>query len=158
MTMAPPVAQTAMLIRRPMADVYEAIVDPAITAKFWFTKGSNRLDSSELVTWEWEMYGATAKVRVLEIEANARILMDWGDLDTDPGTRVEWIFTELDPERTFIDVSDRNFTGTDDEQIAKALDSTGGFALVLAGLKAWLEHGLQLNLVGDRFPADATSH
>lgn len=158
MTITPPVGQTAMLIRRPVAEVYEAIVDPAITSKFWFTDGSDRLDSGVLVRWEWKMYGASAQVRILEIEPNARILMDWGDLDTDSGTKVEWSFTDLGPERTFIEVTDRNFTGTEDEQIATALDSNGGFGLVLAGLKAWLEHELQLNLVGDRFPADARSH
>jgi uncharacterized protein YndB with AHSA1/START domain len=31
----PPVAKAAMLIRRPVADVFEAFVDPAITSKFW---------------------------------------------------------------------------------------------------------------------------
>jgi hypothetical protein len=30
--------------------------------------------------------------------------------------------------------------------------STEGFTLVLAGAKAYLEHGLQLKLVADRFP------
>jgi len=29
--------------------------------------------------------------------------------------------------------------------------STEGFTLVIAGAKAYLEHGLQLNLVADRF-------
>lgn len=33
-----------------------------------------------------------------------------------------------------------------------ALDATEGFAFVLAGAKAWLEHGVELNLVRDRFP------
>jgi hypothetical protein len=32
------------------------------------------------------------------------------------------------------------------------MDSTGGYALVLAGLKALLEHGIFLNLVSDRHP------
>ncbi len=31
-------------------------------------------------------------------------------------------------------------------------DSTQGFSLTLAGAKAWLEHGIQLNLVADRHP------
>jgi hypothetical protein len=31
-------------------------------------------------------------------------------------------------------------------------DSTEGFTIVLAGLKAWLEFGIRLNLVADRFP------
>lgn len=34
----------------------------------------------------------------------------------------------------------------------QAIDSTGGFSLVLAGAKAWLEQGLTLGLVGDRHP------
>jgi hypothetical protein len=37
--------------------------------------------------------------------------------------------------------------------VQQVTDSTGGFTLVLAGLKALLEHNIQLNLVGDRFPA-----
>jgi hypothetical protein len=32
------------------------------------------------------------------------------------------------------------------------MDSTEGFALVLAGLKALLEYGINLNLVSDRHP------
>ena len=42
--------------------------------------------------------------------------------------------------------------GDTEKLIAQVRDSTEGFALVLAGAKAWLEHGIQLNLVGDRFP------
>jgi hypothetical protein len=33
----------------------------------------------------------------------------------------------------------------------KVVDSTGGFALVLAEAKAYLEHGIDLNIVADRF-------
>ncbi len=29
-----------MLIRKPVAEVFEAFVNPDITSKFWFTKGS----------------------------------------------------------------------------------------------------------------------
>jgi hypothetical protein len=44
------------------------------------------------------------------------------------------------------------FSGDGDEIVSQALDSTGGFALVLAGAKAWLEHNISLNLIADRFP------
>ncbi len=33
-----PISKTGMLIRRPVADVFEAFVNPDITTKFWFTK------------------------------------------------------------------------------------------------------------------------
>jgi len=42
--------------------------------------------------------------------------------------------------------------------VKQAIDSSQGFALVLAGLKALLEHGIRLNLVSDRFPKGIESH
>jgi hypothetical protein len=36
--------------------------------------------------------------------------------------------------------------------VPEAIDSTGGFSFLLAGLKAFLEHGLELNLVADHNP------
>ena len=35
-----PIAKAEMLIRRPVAEVFEAFVDPAITSKFWFSKAA----------------------------------------------------------------------------------------------------------------------
>ena len=45
-----------------------------------------------------------------------------------------------------------DFQGSRDEIINQVRDSTGGFTIVIAGLKAWLEHNIQLNLVEDKFP------
>ncbi|TIU66027.1 MAG: polyketide cyclase, partial [Mesorhizobium sp.] len=70
-----PVAEAGMLIRRPVAEVFEAIVDPAITRKFWFTHGSNRLDSGKEVRWEWRMYGVSTTVTISEIVMNEKIVM-----------------------------------------------------------------------------------
>jgi uncharacterized protein YndB with AHSA1/START domain len=39
-----PTARAEMLIRRPVSEVFEAFVDPAITSKFWFTRSSGRLE------------------------------------------------------------------------------------------------------------------
>ena len=36
------VAKAEMLIRRPIAEVFEAFVDPAITARFWFSRPARR--------------------------------------------------------------------------------------------------------------------
>jgi uncharacterized protein YndB with AHSA1/START domain len=38
-----------MLIRRPVAEVFDAFVDPKITSKFWFTKGSGKLEPGKRV-------------------------------------------------------------------------------------------------------------
>lgn len=70
------IAKTAMLIRRPVAEVFEAFVDPAITTRFWFTKSSGRLEAGKQVRWEWEIYNVSTDVYVKEIEPNKRILLE----------------------------------------------------------------------------------
>jgi uncharacterized protein YndB with AHSA1/START domain len=145
-----PVMTTAMLIRKPPAEVFEAFADPAITARFWFSRGSGRLAPGATIRWDWEMYGFGVDVAVKAIEPGRRILIEWGDpADITP---VEWLFEPRGEDRTLVTITNSGFGGTADEQVAKALDSMGGFSLVLAGAKAWLEHGLALNVVPDRHP------
>lgn len=152
-----PVAKAEMLIRKPVKDVFEAFINPEITTKFWFTKGSGRLETGKQVTWKWEMYNISVQVNVLEIEENKRILIDWGVYGNAP-TKVEWIFIPYKDDSTFVSVTNSGFSGDGDAVVNSALDSTGGFTLVLAGLKSWLEHDVKLNLVTDRFPKDLRKH
>ncbi len=42
--------------------------------------------------------------------------------------------------------------------VGKAFGSTAGFTMVLAGLKAWLEHNINLNLIADRFADALVTH
>lgn len=150
-----PVAKAEMLIRKPVAEVFEAFVDPAITTRFWFTKSSGRLEPGKEIRWDWEMYDVSDLVHVKVIEPNARILIEWGD---DAPTTVEWVFTPLADATTFVSITNTGFGGDDDEIVSQAIDSTEGFTLVLSGLKALLEHNIALNLVADRFPAGVPKH
>ena len=143
-----PVTKAQMLIRRPVAEVFEAFVDPAITTKFWFTKSSGRLEPGKEIRWDWEMYGVSAQVKVKKVELNTRLLIEWDD----PPCPVEWLFSARTDETTLVRISNWGFSGSEDEVVVKAIDSMGGFTLVLAGLKALLEHNVVLNLVADHHP------
>ena len=145
-----PVAKAAMLIRKPVAEVFEAFIDPAITSRFWFTKSTGRLERGKHITWTWEMYDVSAEVEVKEIEINKRILIDWGNYGS--MTNVEWIFTPYGNDATYVTITNSGFQGDGDKVVRDALDSTGGFTWVLAGLKALLEHGIELNATADAFP------
>jgi uncharacterized protein YndB with AHSA1/START domain len=150
-----PIAKAALLIRRPVSEVFEAFVDPAITSKFWFTKGSGRLDSNTEVRWDWEMYHASIPVTVKVVETNKRILVEWSTHGAP--TTVEWVFTPQPGDATFVSISNFGFSGDDDDMVRQALDATQGFTIVLAGLKALLEHNIRLNLTADRFPEGLTA-
>lgn len=144
-----PTVETQMLIRKPVREVFEAFVDPAITTKFWFTKSSGTLQKGQTVLWEWEMYGASTPVTVVELIPDELIATQWGD----PATFVDYNFTAVTPETTYVVIKNYGFSETGDELVELIKDSTGGFTTVLDGLKAYLEHGLELNLIKDKFPS-----
>lgn len=151
-----PITNTGMLIRKPVAAVFEAFVNPDITTKFWFTKSSGRLEAGKQVQWEWEMYGISIPVSVKALEPNKRIVIEW------PGasgpTTVEWKFSPQKDGTTFVGITEAGFTGDGDALVRQVTDSTQGFSLVLAGLKALLEHDVRLNLVADRYPKGIEEH
>ena len=143
-------AKTAMLIRKPVAEVFEAFINPEITSKFWFTRGSGRLEAGKQFQWDWEMYNVSAQVNVKAIEKDRRILIEWPGYDTP--TTVEWIFTPRADNTTFVTITNAGFTGDPDQAAKQAVEATEAFTWVLAGLKALLEHGINLNAIRDHFP------
>ena len=96
------------------------------------------------------------QVTAKAIEPNRRIVIEW------PGysgpTTVEWTFAPLDDHATFVRVTESGFSGNGDQLAKYVADSTQGFTLMLAGLKALLEHGVRLNLVADRYPKGVDEH
>lgn len=147
-------AEAQMSIRKPAAVVFEAFIDPAITKNFWFTKSSGRLEVNKKIIWEWEMYNVSTPVVAKEIVPNEKILFEW---DNPPKT-VEFNFKPLSNGSTFVTVTERGYNKTGDELLAAIKDSTGGFTTVLDGLKAFLEHGINLNLIADKFPKEIAEH
>lgn len=142
------IVQTQMLIRKPIQNVFEAIVDPRITTKFWFTKSTGKLEKGKEITWEWEMYNAKANVKVLDLKTNEVIAIEWGK----PVSAVEFRFSKHTEDSCLVKIKCYGFSETGDQLKEVLKDNMGGFTSMLAGMKAYLEHGIQLNLVADMFP------
>lgn len=136
-----------MMVRKPILEVYQAFVDPKITTKFWFTKSSGKLEKGKTVTWEWEMYGVSDKINVVELLPNEKITLEWDN----PKTTVDFEFVELSEETTYVVIKNYGFHQTGNDLIETIKNNTGGFTTVLDGLKAYLEFGIELNLVRDKF-------
>lgn len=147
-------AEAQMLIRKPVEEVFEAFINPSITRNFWFTKGSDRLEVDKKITWEWEMYNVSTTVVAREILQDQKIVFEWDD----PSKTVELKFKELDDESTFVTVTEYGYNKKGDELLAIIKDSTAGFTTVLDGLKAFLEHRINLNLIADKFPKEVAQH
>lgn len=148
---AAPVAKAEMLIRKPVQVVFEAMVNPDITSRFWYTKGSGRLDSGKDVRWEWEMYGVSVELCAHEIKKNKFIAFNWPSMGGT--TSVEMLFTPMDNDCTFISITEKGWDAADEKMPAYVAGQTEGWTMVLAALKALLEFNIVLPLVADRYPA-----
>jgi uncharacterized protein YndB with AHSA1/START domain len=147
-----PSAKTEMMIRKPVKEVFEAIVNPNVTTKFWFTESTGTLQEGKSVIWTWKMYNVSVPVSVIEINANQHVIIEWGE--GKHYSKVKFSFKPLSDSKTYLSILNYDFKVEGDELINKVLDATGGFTLLLAGLKAYLEHRIQLNLVADKFPKE----
>lgn len=148
--MSEPTARMELLIRRDPDVVFNAFVDPAIVTRFWFDRTTGPLAPGARVTWFWDRYDASADIRVLEFEPNEHLLIEW-DSGTDLAATVDWRFEPIAGRGTAVRVVERGAFDTDPAKaIDQVADSTAGFALVLAAAKAFLEHGIELNIVADK--------
>ena len=114
---AAPVAKAEMLIRRPVDEVFEALVEPSITSKFWFTRGSGRLEPHKVVTWGWAMYDLSIRVTVKAVNLNRRILIEWpgyGGPTTANGRR--------GPDGALVTVTNSGFSGDARAMATQAMD------------------------------------
>jgi uncharacterized protein YndB with AHSA1/START domain len=141
-----------MLMRRPPHVVFEALADPSITTRFWYTKSSGRMEEGAELIWEWEMHNASSKVRVHEVEPDHRIRFSWDGYDRRHPTTVEFLFVPYENDTSYLRITETGFTGDADTQIKRALNSTAGFTFLLSSLKAGLEHEITLSVTEDAHP------
>lgn len=151
------IVHVQMLIRKPVEEVFEAMVNPEITSRFWFTKSSGRVEPSQTLEWEWGQFGVKDIVDIKEVKTNELISLEWklGELKT----LVEMVFEPYSETSTLVKVRESGFWEIDpvkdenfEEKIKLMLGQKGGWNLVLSNMKAWLEHEINLNLIADHNP------
>ena len=147
-------AEAVMLIRKPTSEVFNSFIDPEITKNFWFTKGSGKLEQGKNITWTWEMYNISVPVYVKLVKPNEKIIIEWQT----PVTTVEFNFKTLSSGDTYVTIRHFGFDKTGDDLLVAIKDSVGGFTTVLDGLKAYLEHSINLNLILDKYPKEVIQH
>jgi uncharacterized protein YndB with AHSA1/START domain len=147
-------ATASMAIRRPVEEVFKAFTYPEITSNFWYSSSDGFVKEGAKLNWKWDLYGFTIPVKVLDVKPNRKIVIEWGE-----GkylSNLMWEFKELNSELTYVTITNYNLQGDGNILTDIIRDSTSGLAFVLAGLKAWLEHGVRLNLSEDKYPKELT--
>jgi len=140
-----PVVDVDLLIRKPSIEVYQAFAEPDRIRRFWLASSSGRLVSGATVSWQFKVAAARTDVLVIEAAPGALLDLRWDD-----GQPLRLTFDDRGGASTLVGVHLTDFPG--DNPAADAIEATSGFTLVLASLKMWLEHGIEGDLMYDKFP------
>lgn len=135
-------------VARPCAEVYEAVADPAQLSRYFTTGGARgRLETGQQVTWDFHDVPGAFPVTVVEADPPRRVVIEWDGEETagEGGTtRTVFEFEPLDDDtRTLVTITESSWRPTAGGARA-AFDNCEGWTTMLAALKAWLEHGINL--------------
>jgi uncharacterized protein YndB with AHSA1/START domain len=144
-------------IARPVADVFEAVADPAILSEYFTTAGaSGRLEAGATVMWEFADFPGAFPVEVIEVVPNEKIVLKWEAIDGEPDheagtyepagyqTIVTMTFKPLDDDsRTLVTIAEEGWHETPGG-LEASYGNCMGWSQMLAAMKAWVEHRINL--------------
>ncbi|TQL49350.1 SRPBCC domain-containing protein [Ornithinicoccus hortensis] len=135
-------------VSRPVAEVYEAVADPAQLSRYFTTGGARgRLEPGAEVSWDFHDFPGRFPVTVVDAAPPHRIVIEWGGeaVTGDRGvTTTTFEFEAIDGDtRTLVTITESAWLPTV-EGAANAFDNCEGWTGMLAALKVWVEHGINL--------------
>lgn len=137
--------KVAARIAKPVAEVFEAVVNPAELSRYFTTGGAKgRLETGATVYWDFHDFPGAFPVKVVEVDPPRRIVLQWAS--DDPAgydTTVTLTFESLDDGRTLVTISEQGWPETE-TGLKASYGNCHGWTQMLCALKAWLEHGINL--------------
>ncbi len=135
-------------IARPCAAVYEAIADPDQLSRYFTTGGARgRLEPGAAVRWDFHDFPGAFPVTVVAADPPRRIVIEWAGEEARDDRGVTTTTFELEPldgdTRTLVTITEQAWRATADGA-RRAFGNCEGWTGMLAALKAWVEHGVNL--------------
>ncbi|TQF73341.1 ATPase [Rhodococcus spelaei] len=135
-------------VSRPCSEVYEVVADPEQLSKYFTTGGARgRLEAGAEVTWDFHDFPGAFPVAVIDAQPPRRIVIEWDGTATagDTGkTTTTFEFEPVDDDtRTLVTITESAWLPTKDGA-THAFGNCQGWTGMLAALKVWVEHGINL--------------
>lgn len=136
-------------IARPVADVYEAVANPEILSRYFTTGGATgRLEPGADVTWDFHDFPGRFPVTVLAASPLQSIMIAWDAAEGSAAegattTTTTFTFEASGADRTLVTITESAWQVTP-LGARNAFGNCEGWTGMLAAMKAWLEHGINL--------------
>ena len=141
-----PKFQVQLKVRKPVAEVFDAVVRPEKLSVYFVQTASGPLAPGATVKWSFAEAPEPFDVQVVEIVENERIVFEW-PADGGYSTRVWMAFKPLDADNTMVQISEGGWPATPQGERA-SYDNAGGWMHMMCCLKAFLEYDINLRAGG----------
>lgn len=143
-----PTFRVFIIVNRPRHEVFEAVADPKELSNYFTTGGAKgRLETGATVIWDFADFPGAFPVHVTKVVEDELIMFTWkaNEPNTDYQVEVTMRFSDVegDANRTKVEVEERGWRSTD-AAVKASYGNCMGWAQMLAALKAWAEHKINL--------------
>ena len=134
-------------VAKPVAEVFEAVVDPASLSAFFTTGGAvGRLEKGATVTWDFADFPGAFPVQVVEVVTPEKIVLRWPSNEAGASgqeTEVTMVFSDTGDGRTLVEISESGW-GNNQSGLKASYGSCMGWAQMVCALKLWVERKINL--------------
>lgn len=142
-----PKFQVQLKIRKPVAEVFDAVVKPERLSGYFVQKSSGPLIEGKTVQWTFAEVPGDHDVIVRQVQQNASIVLEWAAASGGYNTRIEMLFEPLDGNATMVRIKESGWRN-DEAGIEASYGNCGGWMHMMLCLKAYLEFGINLRAGG----------
>jgi uncharacterized protein YndB with AHSA1/START domain len=142
-----PKFQVQLKIRKPVAQVFDAVVKPERLSGYFVQKASAPLVEGSTVQWTFAEVPGETDVVVRQVQKNERLVLEWPAASGGYQTRIEMRFEALDGTSTMLLIAESGWQD-DDAGIEASYGNCGGWMHMMTCLKAYLEYGINLRAGG----------
>ena len=130
-------------VSRPLSHVFRAVQNPKELERYFTTGGASApLESGKTVTWDFADFPGKFPVKAKRVIKNKTIIIAWGSA-TGGNNDVLFKFKKISPRSTEVRICESGWPNTPKGRKA-AFGNCMGWSQMLAALKAWCEHGINL--------------
>lgn len=139
--------QVQLKIRKPVEQVFDAVVDPKTLQGYFVKASSGPLVPGTTVKWSFAEVPGDFDVVVHEVVRPSRIVFAWPAEEGGYNTRVEMAFKALEASSTMVQIAESGWRPTP-AGVKSSYENAGGWMHMMCCMKALLEYGVNLRAGG----------
>lgn len=132
------IAKASLQIQKPVATVFEGIINPEIMTRYFISDSDGRLESGVDRIWRFKEFPGTIPVSHIRVQPMQSVQFVW-----DPETTVEITLEAMSDDSTLVRVTE-GAKPLNEDNLTWVIQNTEGWANFLACMKAWLEYQVPL--------------